>query len=109
MIHAYLSFLCLGGTLLGADLNNTTSNLPPAGHGRSHQRRVSEPMRPMPIEPEVHTFFEPHLRRIEEDVIRQMSFKVSVRNDSTDKTIKITVRGFLRDKQVLKQGVDITM
>jgi hypothetical protein len=54
------------------------------------------------------TLFEPHMRRIEEDLIRQMTFKIRVRKHTTeDSCVKITIEGFLRDKRMMKQTVDI--
>ena len=50
--------------------------------------------------------FEPHLRRLEDDMIRSMYFKVSLHQNSTKHKIKITVRAFLRDRCVMKQRVD---
>lgn len=52
--------------------------------------------------------FEPHMRRIEEDFIRQLTFKIRVRKHTTeDNCIKITIEGFLRDKRMMKQTVDV--
>lgn len=55
------------------------------------------------------TLFEPHVRKIEEDLIRQMTFKIRVRKHTTeDDCVKITIEGFLRDKRMMKQTVDIS-
>lgn len=52
--------------------------------------------------------FEPHMRRIEEDFIRQLTFKIRIRKHVTeDRCIKICIEGFLRDKRMMKQTVDI--
>jgi hypothetical protein len=52
--------------------------------------------------------FEPHMRRIEEDFIRQLTFKIRVRKHITEgQCVKITIEGFLRDKRMMKQTVDI--
>lgn len=59
-------------------------------------------------QPPRRTLFEPHLRRIEEDFIRQLTFKIRVRKHTTEENcIKITIEGFLRDKRMMKQTVDI--
>ena len=61
-----------------------------------------------PIQVPRRGLFEPHMRRIEEDFIRQLTFKIRVRKHSTETNcIKITIEGFLRDKRMMKQTVDI--
>lgn len=50
--------------------------------------------------------FEPHLRRLEDDVIRQMHFRVKIRTED-DGTIKLSIYGYLRDRRVMKQRIDL--
>jgi len=53
--------------------------------------------------------FEPHLRRVEDDFIRQLSFNTTITRDNSVDIFEIEIKGFLRGKQVLKQVVKVIL
>ena len=85
-----LSLSCTAGDPTSSTASNSDLRVAQRG-GMGHGRPIA---------------FEPHLRRLEDDMIRSMYFKVSLHQNSTKHKIKITVRAFLRDRCVMKQRVD---
>jgi hypothetical protein len=53
--------------------------------------------------------FEPHLRRVEDDFIRQLHFNTTITRDSSVDTFEIEIKGYLRGKQVLRQIVKVVL
>src|SRR6266404_296787 len=57
--------------------------------------------------------FEPHMRRVEEDFIRQIHFKTTITRSGTNAnfadTFEIEIRGYLREKIVLRQLVKVIL
>ena len=121
-MKTYLILILLSLPALSSDLNKATSDmrartrsapipipLPPAGtEERGRSRYSSSEAQPQNrIRSGRSIPFEPHLRRLEDDVIRQMHFRVKIKT-SDDGTIKLCLCGYLRDRQFLKQRIDVS-
>jgi hypothetical protein len=59
--------------------------------------------------PSKQGIFEPHLRRVEDDFIRQLHFNTTITRDSSVDTFEIEIKGYLRGKQVLRQIVKVVL
>lgn len=91
-----------------------TSRAIPMPHEQSHSPQLEDyfdsPPPTVGTRAEIprRTLFEPHVKHLEDNFIRQMTFKIRVRKHTTeDSCVKITIEGFLRDKRMMKQTVDI--
>jgi hypothetical protein len=75
-----------------------------AGHGRNSLTRAVSTL--PPSQPQVMPF-EPHPLFFENNVVRQMSVKVTMRQKRNSPDIRIRVEVFIRDRMVLRHLVDL--